>query len=129
MPKYKKDDSHVFISLESLLRIKDIVIEAFESNTNDLLVIDCKTTEGNIKELYNQLSSVIKSNNNKKIILITKEGDTLANEFETEFCEKGDSPNDKYKKIKDKNSNFNDLNAESQEKLLTEGKIVFKEKK
>jgi hypothetical protein len=118
--KYQKDDSHIFILLSTLLLIKDSVIKTFESRTsNNLLVIECQAAEKNVDELYHQLSEVTRSNDNKKIILITQENDPLAGKFKNNFS------GDRYEDKKDERNSLTDLDDESQEKLLNEGKVVF----
>jgi hypothetical protein len=124
IPKYQKDDSHIFVRLSSLLRMKDHVIKAFESRTsNNLLVIECKAAEENVDELYHQLSKVTRSSDNKKIILITQENDPLAGKFKNNF-----SKDDRYEEKKDERNSLIDLTDDSQQKLLEKGKVIFQGK-
>ncbi|WP_265023939.1 ankyrin repeat domain-containing protein [Wolbachia endosymbiont (group A) of Epagoge grotiana] len=124
MPQYQKDDSHIFMRLSSLLRIQGRVIQIFSSKTtSSLLVIECKTTERDTEELYNKLSEIIKSNGNKKVILITQENNALAEKFKDNF-----SRNNKYEKQKDEKNSLIDLTNKSQEKLLEERKVTFQGK-
>ncbi|WP_157956387.1 ankyrin repeat domain-containing protein [Wolbachia endosymbiont of Folsomia candida] len=123
--EYQKDDSHIFIRLSSLLRIQDRVIEAFNSEaTNNLLVIECKAVDGNMQVLYNQLSNKIQRSSNKKIILITQENNALAEKFKDNF-----SKYDKYEERRDEKNSLTDLTIESQEKLLKEGQVIFQGEK
>ncbi|WP_438456617.1 ankyrin repeat domain-containing protein [Wolbachia endosymbiont of Kerria lacca] len=119
---YQKDDSHIFIRLSSLLCIQDRAIEAFKSN--DLLIIECDYTnkaEPNQDELYNQLSSIMQSNSNKKVILITREQDPLAAKFKKDCS-------DKYIEKRDEKNSLIDLTDDSQQKLLEGGKVIFQGK-
>uniref|UniRef100_A0A2S2NTD4 Ankyrin repeat and SOCS box protein 8 n=1 Tax=Schizaphis graminum TaxID=13262 RepID=A0A2S2NTD4_SCHGA len=118
---YQMDNSYIFISLISLLRLQDLVITAFESETSShLLIIECKTTEINLDKLHSQLLQVIKSNNKKKIILITQENDSLACKF------KNNSSN--YDRYKDERNSLTDLTNDSQKSLLKKGKFMFQGK-
>ncbi|WP_341816186.1 ankyrin repeat domain-containing protein [Wolbachia endosymbiont (group B) of Elophila nymphaeata] len=126
IPNYQKDDSHIFIRLSSLLLIQNRAIEAFKSN--DLLIIECDYTNKaepnqdvlslakDVQRLYSSLKS--KLNGNKKIILITKENDLLANKFKSAL-------RDKYQEKKDEKNSLTDLTPESQVKLLKRGKVTF----
>jgi ankyrin repeat protein len=115
---YQRDDSYIFITLSSLLRLRERVVQAFESEvSSNLLVIECESVEENIQALYEQLSEIIRSNPNKKIILITEQNDLLASRFKT------DSTYDKGVDII-----FNHLTPESQTNLL-EKEVTFQGEK
>ncbi|XP_026805933.1 uncharacterized protein LOC113549001 isoform X2 [Rhopalosiphum maidis] len=118
---YKMDSSYIFISLKSLLRLQDLVITAFESVTSShLLIIECETVEINLDKLHSRLLQVIKSNNKKKIILITQENDYLAGKF------KNNSSN--YDRYKDERNSLTDLTNDSQKSLLKKRKFMFQGK-
>ncbi len=81
----KYDYRYIFMSLNSVLSLQNKVIDTFKSERSNLLVIECEFTKDNIQELYQKLSTIIRSNNNKKVILIMQEGDSLATRFKDDF--------------------------------------------
>ncbi|XP_022908706.2 uncharacterized protein [Onthophagus taurus] len=118
---YKKYDSHIFIRLSSLLRMKERVIEAFKSERlYNLLVIECKVVEKNVDDLFNQLSNVLRSAaDNKKIILISQKNDPLLNKIKSNFSKNG------YQEKVDERNKLTDLNKSSQKKLLENTEVMF----
>ncbi len=127
--EYEKDDSHIFISLSSLPRIKERVMSAFASKEgSNLLVIECDV-EINQKEL-GELSGILKTSNcNKKIIFINQENSILANKVKEHFpkitSDSTDASNFKYMEKIEGREGLTSLTDESQTKLLEEGKVVF----
>ncbi|MBD0391954.1 ankyrin repeat domain-containing protein, partial [Wolbachia endosymbiont of Pentalonia nigronervosa] len=113
--------NYIFMRLNSILHLQDRVIQAFGSS--NLLVIECKTKEKeeDIRILYDKLFSIIQSSSNKKVVLITRGNDLLANKFKSAL-------RDKYQEKVDKKNSLIDLTIESQTKLLEEGKVIFQGK-
>ncbi|CAH0545963.1 unnamed protein product [Brassicogethes aeneus] len=114
-----QNKNYIFMQLNSILHLQNRVIQAFEGSSN-LLVIDCKTKEKeeDIQILYDQLSSIIQSSSNKKVVLITQGNDLLANKFKSTL------KNKYQEKIDEKNSLLN-LNPNSQKIVLEKGKVIF----
>ncbi|WP_341818977.1 ankyrin repeat domain-containing protein [Wolbachia endosymbiont (group B) of Phasia obesa] len=127
--EYEKDDSHIFISLSSLPRIKEQVMNAFTSKEgSNLLVIECDV-EINQKEL-GELFGILKTSNcNKKIIFINQENSILANKVKEHFpkitSDSTDASNFKYMEKIEGREGLTNLTDESQTKLLEEGKVIF----
>ncbi|XP_065208109.1 uncharacterized protein LOC135836944 [Planococcus citri] len=119
---YQTEDSYIYMRLDSILYIRERVMEAFGSRKSKLLAIECKAkkNEINLSKFYKQLSALLKMENDKKVILITLKNDIFANKFKRDF-----SVNNNYKEINDKSIDLTDLIVKSQEKILTEGKVVF----
>lgn len=109
---YKKEDSHIFVKLSTLLLIKERLIDAFSSEATKLLVIECDHTNGDVEELYNKLSTIVQDR--KKVILITQKDGSLANKFKQDLDRQ-------YEK---KFDNFENLSLESVGKLLDKD-IIF----
>ncbi|XP_065209413.1 uncharacterized protein LOC135837903 [Planococcus citri] len=125
---YQTEDSYIYMRLDSLLYIWKRVMEAFSSETCNLLAIECKSKKNKAdlsklykssSKLYKKLSGLLKSNRKKKVILITLKNDTFAEKFKSDFSE-----NNHYKEIEDKNINLTDLIVDSQNKFKEE-KVIF----
>lgn len=67
-----KQYGHIFIETEDF--INDCVVNAFKSESNNLLIIHIKQTinESMVKEFYDRFFDIINGNSKKKIILIIK---------------------------------------------------------
>lgn len=118
--QYQKNDSYIFIPLSTLLRQKTqtYVMTAFKSEeSHNLLIIDCECTasEDDNERLSEELSNILPKPN-KKIILITKEHNTLIDQFSDELINLKSNVEDK--------TSFGDLNKKSKEKLL-EKEVTF----
>lgn len=110
---YKAKDSYIFTPLSKLMRLQNVVLRSFNAQkTGNLLVIECKNGASDIQNLYSELVKVIRNNNNKKIILITKGDNELANKFKTDT-----TISNNYKE-EDNIDSLNDLTSQSQEKVL-----------
>ena len=126
--KYNSD-SYLFKKLSDLLRLdtQQSVMNVFNSSSHNLLIIECKSTaeKSDVTELYNKLSAILSSDSHKitkKVILITKQDDSLANKFAADSKYK-----DQYEKKEDTTS-FSDLTPESQEKMLKK-EVIFQGEK
>ena len=66
--EYKNDDSYIFLRLSSLLCIQERVIEAFKSESNNLLIIECNEDksieEKDIQGIQRQLAETINKKEN-----------------------------------------------------------------
>jgi hypothetical protein len=113
--EYKKDGSYIFIRLSSLLHIQERVIEAFKSESNNLLIIeeDKSIEEQGMQGVQCKLSQIMNENIFQKIVLITKQENALTDLYK------------KYQKATDNKNSFTDLTIASQEKLLQECKIIL----
>jgi hypothetical protein len=76
---YKEDDSFIFLQLEIVNKSSDQVLEAFKSATfSQLLVIQFSKSDEKLNaEILLEFSSILQSNNNKKIVFIMTEENLL----------------------------------------------------
>ncbi|XP_065208063.1 uncharacterized protein LOC135836914 [Planococcus citri] len=121
---YQKEDSYIYMRLDSLLHIWKHVMEAFRTGASNLLAIECKAKKKGAKwyKLYKSLSALLKNENDKKVILITLKDDKFAKIFKTDFSQV--RPN-RYKEIEDRKTHLTDLTEESQKNILKKGKVFF----
>ncbi|XGA08004.1 MAG: ankyrin repeat domain-containing protein [Wolbachia endosymbiont of Xenopsylla cheopis] len=117
---YKAEDSYIFLSLGGLLRLQHKVLNALNArNSGNLLVIECKESnkinDAQIQILYLYLKQVINlpNNGNKKIVLITRGDNALANAFKSDG-----QISSKYDEKPDDIGGLSDLIPESQKKML-----------
>lgn len=105
---YTYDDRHTFLSLTELLDIKtlkQIVLKSFDEEGFNLLVIvfDASNYQKE-QDLQKELSAILSTKKNKRIIFIAKENHKLK------------LPN--FKQYKDKDNKFSDLTDDSKRDLL-----------
>ncbi|XP_058455291.1 uncharacterized protein LOC131432792 [Malaya genurostris] len=115
----EKYDNFLFVELSSLLRSskQQNLTTVLHSYSHRLLVIEGNIDLKNTLELYDKLSDII-INSVKKVVLITKQNDTLMNKFVNDPKFKG-----KFESEQDTTS-FTDLTQISQSELL-EREVMF----
>jgi hypothetical protein len=122
---YMKKDGSIFVNTNTLLRLKNYIIEALKSKSNNkILVIECCETSGiEPSDISNCIKSLldIESKNLKIVLIINKE-------FSIKIIKESV---DKYSYcvIDELETNFDSLTTESQEKLLKESMIIFQGRK
>lgn len=129
--QYTRGFGHIFLYLEQLLNndFRTEVLKYFKDSIHlNLIVIECDTQQeiqglDDTSSFYDILSEVFlhsnsDANSNKKIVLITKHNDALANKFATDLQNKS---------VKD-TSSFEDLTQPSQDNLLHKPLVLFQGK-
>jgi hypothetical protein len=119
-PDYVRDNSYIFMRLNSCFLLKKRLIHAFEGPSN-LLIIECNDviTNRETQKLLIPLIEIINLKKNKKILVITKENKLLQELF-VSLLNKGYA----YDKHDDKTIEFSDLTLSSQN-TLKEKPILF----
>jgi len=101
--KFQRDGSYIFIDLDACVKLKDVLIKAFESKTCELLVIeiDAAVITQEAKQMFCSLLEKLKHDvqHSKKIVIISR-SDNLEDTLEIK----------KHIKILDTQISFNDLN-------------------
>ncbi|XP_065224436.1 uncharacterized protein LOC135848458 [Planococcus citri] len=101
IPAYQIENSYIFMHMSSILTIRDHILDVFDSETsNHLLVIECGSEKVNFWKLYQRLCSILERRPNKKIIIITDRNDILAEAFRGFFSENENT----FREIKDKSN-------------------------
>ncbi|XP_065222439.1 uncharacterized protein LOC135846989 [Planococcus citri] len=125
IPTYQTNDKLIFEHLSSILLAPDRVINDFKSETkNNLLMIACEADEeANVWELVFRLYPILEGCRNKKIIIITRENDELAEAFRSIYIK-----TKKYTEMKDDEGAVGlvDLPEDLQKNILKKGKFIFK---
>ncbi|GHM58917.1 MAG: hypothetical protein sL5_10210 [Candidatus Mesenet longicola] len=111
---YKAEDSYIFLPLNHLLLLKNKALDAFGAQDHkNLLIVECKKEVNNVFGLYSSLINIIKNNTDKKVILITRNGNSFADKFEKNSAIKG-----KYQERSVSVNSLDDLKSESRKKIL-----------
>jgi hypothetical protein len=120
---YSNDDSCIVLSHSSLLRLRTMVKEGFQSTK--LLVIEYEDLQAEIiQNLFDDLCAILESHSDKKLVLITHTDDLSKNHFPFKTDR---MLRDRYEEKTVKFS-FTDLTTMSQDQLLQQSVVRFQGK-
>jgi ankyrin repeat protein len=117
---YLKDDSCIFVSLSSLLRLKALVKPAFESITLLIIEFEEGLNEEELTDVFQDLCVTLEAHPGKKCVLVTQKFSSSVKCFTLKLGRKLHS----YEK-RTVNLSFTDLNEHSRSLLLKKGKVSF----
>lgn len=77
--EYQKDDSYIFIRLETLISLQTKVVNAFTSSGSNLLVVECDKviSEETSQAIFDLIAAILNKNDKKKLILIASQNHTF----------------------------------------------------